>query len=88
LAAEVKPADGGLTPSPDDAPALAVQPLNQPVERGDRDTMLGKADSFGPALANFATAPGWEPPFAFRLGIPERPADPSPRQALNEVLRT
>jgi len=68
------------------AEGLAAQPLNQPVERIDRDAMLGKPDGFGPALAKLAGLPGWEPTFVFRLGIPERAAGPSPRRALDEVM--
>jgi len=69
------------------AEGLTAQPLNQPVERIDRDAMLGKPDGFGPALAKLAGLPGWEPTFVFRLGIPERAAGPSPRRALDEVMR-
>jgi len=67
---------------------LAAQPLNQPVECVDRDAMLGRADGFGPAIAMFAKASGWEPTFMFRLGVAERAASPSPRRALAETLRT
>jgi hypothetical protein len=70
------------------AEGLAAQPLNQPVECIDRDAMLGRADNFGPAIAKFAATPGWEPTFTFRLGVAERAAGPSPRRALDEVLRT
>jgi hypothetical protein len=70
------------------AEGIAAQPLNQPVECMDRAAMLGRADRFGTALAKFAKAPGFEPTFVFRLGIAERPAGPSPRRALEEVLRT
>ena len=66
---------------------LAAQPLNQPVERADRDRALGQPDDFGRELAKFAGEPGWEATFVFRLGIPERPAPPSPRRALEEVVR-
>lgn len=70
------------------AEGLAAQPLNQPVECIDRDAMLGRANSFGPAIAKFAATPGWEPTFTFRLGAAESAAGPSPRRALDEVLRT
>ncbi len=69
------------------AAGLAAQPLNQPVERADRDRALGQPDDFGRELAKFAGEPGWEATFVFRLGIPERPAPPSPRRALEEVVR-
>jgi nitroreductase len=67
---------------------LAAQPLNQPVEMVDRDAALGRPDSFGGALAKLASAPGWEPTFVFRLGYAERPAGPSPRRGMAEVLRS
>jgi hypothetical protein len=67
---------------------LAAQPLNQPVECIDRDAMLGRADGFGPAISRFAETSGWEPTFMFRLGVAERAASPSPRRALEEMLRT
>jgi len=70
------------------AEGVAAQPLNQPVECIDRDAMLARADGFGAAIAKFAELPGWEPTFIFRLGIAERAAGPSPRRALEEVLRT
>jgi nitroreductase len=66
---------------------LAAQPLNQPVECVDRNTMLGHADNFGPALVKLAKVPGWEPTFVFRLGIPAEGALPSPRRPLEDVLR-
>ena len=66
---------------------LAAQPLNQPVERADRDRALGRADTFGCGLMKFAPAPGWEATFVFRFGVPERAAPPSPRRALEEVVR-
>ena len=69
------------------ARSLAAQPLNQPVERVDRDAALGRPDVFGGALAKLAPEPGWEATFVFRLGVPERPAAPSPRRALWDVLR-
>jgi len=70
------------------AEGLAAQPLNQPVECTDRSAMIGKSDSFGPAIIKLAAAPGWEPTFVFRLGVAERPANRSPRRALSEVLRS
>jgi nitroreductase len=70
------------------AEGLAAQPLNQPVECIDRDAMLGRADSFGSALAKFGDARGWEPTFVFRLGVAERAATPSPRRPIEELLRT
>jgi hypothetical protein len=67
---------------------LAAQPLNQPVERADRDAALGRPDTFGRELLKFCDEPGWEATFVFRLGVPERPAPPSPRRELAEVVRS
>jgi len=69
------------------AQGLAAQPLNQPVERADRDAALGRPDTFGRALAAFAPTSGWEATFVFRLGLSDRPAPPSPRRALAGVTR-
>jgi len=65
---------------------LAAQPLNQPVECADRNAQLGRKDEFGPALAQMAHAPDWQATFVFRLGYAERPALPSPRRPLNDVV--
>jgi nitroreductase len=70
------------------AAGLAAQPLNQPIECIDRNAMLGRADSYGPAIAGLTKTPGWESIFMFRLGVAEHAAGPSPRRALHEVLRT
>jgi hypothetical protein len=69
------------------AKGFAARPLNQPVECIGRDEMLGRADSFRPAIAKFADASGWEPTFTLRLRVAERDAGPSPRLALQDVLR-
>lgn len=70
------------------AEGLAAQPLNQPVECVDRNAMLGRLDDFGPAIAKVTASAGWEPTFTFRLGVAEQAAGPSPRRALDEVLKT
>ncbi len=68
--------------------ALAAQPLNQPVECVDRSAMLGKADTFSPAIVKLTAAHGWEPTFVFRMGVADRVAGRSPRRELDEVLKT
>jgi nitroreductase len=65
---------------------IAAQPMNQPVEMVDRNAMLNKRDDFGPALSRLANAPGWEATFTFRMGYAERPAAPSPRRPLEDVI--
>jgi len=69
------------------ANGLAAQPLNQPVEWIDRAAMLGRGDGFKSALAKFTEAKHWEQTFIFRLGVAERAMGPSPRRALDEVVR-
>ncbi|MBI3677370.1 MAG: nitroreductase family protein [Proteobacteria bacterium] len=68
------------------ARGLAAQPLNQPVEMVDRNLMLGRADTFKPALAELARMDGWEPTFVFRMGYAEHEAPPSPRRSLEDVI--
>ncbi|MBV8977787.1 MAG: hypothetical protein JO261_10840 [Alphaproteobacteria bacterium] len=65
---------------------LAAQPLNQPVEMVDRNQQRGRNDSFGASLQRLAKLNAWEATFAFRLGYGERPALPSPRRPLSDVL--
>jgi nitroreductase len=69
------------------AVGLAAQPLNQPVECIDRNEMLGRGDTYQRALVNFAQAPECQPTFVFRLGYAEKPALPSPRRPLNDVIK-
>ena len=66
---------------------ISAQPLNQPVECVDRNAMLGRNDTYEKALVQFAAAPGWEPTFVFRMGYAERPALPSPRRPLSDVVK-
>ena len=65
---------------------LVAQPLNQPVEMIDRNQMLARNDEMKSALAKLARADGWEPTFVFRFGHAERPAPPSPRRPLDQVI--
>jgi len=67
---------------------LAAQPLNQPVECIDRNAELGRPDTYQNALVKLARAPGWQPTFAFRLGYAEKPAPPSPRRPLADVMKS
>jgi hypothetical protein len=66
---------------------ISAQPLNQPVECVDRNAMLGRNDTYEKALVQLAAAPGWEPTFVFRMGYAERPALPSPRRPLSDVVK-
>ncbi len=70
------------------ATGLAAQPLNQPVECVDRNAQLARADTYQNDLLKLAKAPGWQPTFVFRLGQAEKPAPPSPRRPLDDVLKS
>jgi hypothetical protein len=70
------------------AAGYSAQPLNQPIERADRDQALGRGDDFARALAEFSDEPGREATFVFRLGVAEREAPPSPRRPLEAVVRS
>jgi hypothetical protein len=67
------------------AAGLAAQPLNQLMERADREAQLGLAPRFTPVLKPYTgdhTAI-----FAFRLGHPSGNAHPSPRRSGAAVIR-
>jgi nitroreductase len=68
------------------ARGLAMQPINQPVEMVDRERELGKAPRAAAALAALTGEAGWKPTFAFRAGVPTRPAAPSPRRPVDAVV--
>jgi hypothetical protein len=68
------------------ARGLALQPLNQPTERADREESLGVAPIFGRALDDLVGDPGWQALMTFRVGYPTRPAALSPRRAAEAVL--
>ena len=68
------------------ARGLAMQPVNQPVEIVDRERELGQAPRAALALAALTGEAGWKPTFAFRAGVPTRPAGPSPRRPVDAVV--
>lgn len=68
------------------ARGLAMQPINQPVEMVDRERELGKAPRAAEALATLTGDAAWKPTFAFRAGVPTRPAAPSPRRPVGAVV--
>lgn len=68
------------------AAGLSAQPLNQPVERIDRDALRGGQNNYGSAIAQLCQMPG-EPTFVFRLGYAEHDAVLSPRRPLGWVMR-
>lgn len=68
------------------ARGLAMQPINQPVEMVDRERELGKPPRAAEALAALTGEAAWKPTFAFRAGLPTRPAGPSPRRSVDAVV--
>lgn len=68
------------------ANGLAAQPMNQLHERADRELQLGLEPRYGHALEELVGDPGRRALFTFRLGHPTRPAPPSPRRPVPQVL--
>ena len=68
------------------ANGLAMQPLNQPAERADREVQLGVEPRFGNALAELLGDPAWHALMPFRLGYPTEEARLSPRRSVEAVL--
>lgn len=64
---------------------LAMQPLNQPHERIDRERQLGLRPEFAEATSQMPGLSGQPCIFTFRIGYPESPALPSPRRAIDEI---
>lgn len=64
----------------------AMQPMNQPNERADREAKLGLEPAAGRALQRLAGHDGWQSVFVFRIGMPKSPALKSPRRLPEQVL--
>ena len=65
---------------------LAAQPLNQPLEAADRARQTGREPAGARELERLLEITGWQPTFIFRLGHGMRPALPSPRRAVDDVV--
>lgn len=65
---------------------LAMQPLNQPIERVDRELQLGIEPTFARRLVDLTGKRPNRPTFAFRIGYPIQNASPSPRRRLEQVM--
>lgn len=68
------------------ADGLALQHMNQVTERIARDTATASPDLFTERWAEAIGIPTAEALVAFRIGHPERDAEPSPRRGLADVL--
>lgn len=64
---------------------LAMQPLNQPHERIDRERQLGLSPGFSEAYSQLPGLSGQPCIFTFRIGYPESVALPSPRRGMEEI---
>lgn len=67
------------------AQGLAMQPLNQIIERTDREVQVGMAPRFGGDLQKLVSEEPWRGVFLFRLGYPLQAGLPSPRRSVEEV---
>jgi len=64
---------------------LAMQPLNQVLERADRELTAGLTPEFGTAVAALLPHPDLHPVMPFRIGYPTVASLPSPRRPASEV---
>ncbi len=64
---------------------VALQPVNQPIERIDRERQLGLGDQTALRIAEL-TGPDWQATFSFRAGLCGRSGVASPRRRLADVL--
>ncbi len=67
------------------ARGLAMQPLNQPIEMIDRERQSGRGTQWAKRIARL-TGDEWQATFSFRAGFASRPAPPSPRRRLKDVV--
>jgi hypothetical protein len=65
---------------------LGLQPLNQMLERADRERATGRQPVFGTAVAALLPERGWAPVMPFRIGYPTIHPLPSPRRSADEVV--
>ena len=69
------------------AAGIGLQHMNQVTERIARDAALGNPDRFSARWAHATGIPAGQSLLAFRVGYPERAANPSPRRDLSDVAR-
>jgi len=69
------------------AMGLSAQPLNQWMERVDRERQLGAPPRAAHSAARVLGRSDVQPTFAFRLGVTVRPGLPSPRRPAEAVSR-
>jgi hypothetical protein len=65
---------------------IAMQPLNQVVERAEREQTVGLEPEFTRAIAGMLVDPAWQMVMPFRIGYPTQEAFLSPRRPAEEVV--
>ena len=65
---------------------VAARPINEAVELVDYQRMRNKEPRALAQLAEFTQDSSWQPTFMFRIGYPIRPAPPSPRRSVHDVI--
>jgi hypothetical protein len=68
------------------AHGLAMQPLNQPIERAEREESADLPPLFGNALNQLIGDRRAQPLMAFRIGYPTRDPGMSPRRSVQDVV--
>jgi hypothetical protein len=63
-----------------------MQPLNQMVERAEREQTTGLEPEFTFAIAAMLPDPAWQMVMPFRIGYPTQRAFLSPRRPAEEVV--
>jgi hypothetical protein len=66
---------------------LAMQPLNQVVERAAREVALGITPHVGTALTTLVGGSAWQTLLAFRIGYSTHEGLRSPRRSVDEVVK-
>ena len=65
---------------------LAMGPLNQMVERLEREMQLKIEPHFGREVDALVSETSWQALFPFRMGYPKVEAKLSPRRAIQDVM--
>lgn len=66
--------------------SIALQPMNQVIERSEREVATGSEPIFGDALTELVGDESRKPLMQFRVGYPLSDAGKSPRRAVEDVL--
>jgi hypothetical protein len=67
--------------------SLAVQPLDQSLQRAERERRIGLQPQIGDAVADLIARGAGGPALPFRIGYPVQAGAPSPRRPVSNVIR-